>query len=165
MNELLDIALGYFLDNGWQVVEHEERPVLRMAYEGDNGSWICYARAHELYPQFIFLSAYPDNVPAGRRSAVSELLTRANWGLNIGNFEMDFEDGEVRYKTSLDVTHDRLSRGLIESLVVANLVAMDDYLPAIAAVVAGAQTPQEAAQAVLDAAAEADDDEEFDLLL
>jgi hypothetical protein len=27
----------------------------------------------------------------------------------IGNFEMDFEDGEIRYKTSIDVEDDSLS--------------------------------------------------------
>ena len=32
------------------------------------------------------------------RSAVAEYLTRANYGLKLGNFEMDFRDGEIRYK-------------------------------------------------------------------
>lgn len=30
---------------------------------------------------------------------VSEFLHRANYGLRAGNFEMDFHDGEIRYKT------------------------------------------------------------------
>jgi len=34
---------------------------------------------------------------------VNEFLTRANYGLNIGNFEMDFQDGEIRFKTAIDV--------------------------------------------------------------
>ena len=31
---------------------------------------------------------------------VSEVLVRANWGLSVGNFEIDVSDGEVRFKTS-----------------------------------------------------------------
>ena len=29
-----------------------------------------------------------------------EFITRANYGLPIGNFELDLEDGELRYKIS-----------------------------------------------------------------
>ena len=32
------------------------------------------------------------------RAAVAEYITRANYGLKLGNFEMDFRDGEIRYK-------------------------------------------------------------------
>ncbi len=31
-------------------------------------------------------------------SAVVEYITRANFGLRLGNFEVDYDDGEVRYK-------------------------------------------------------------------
>ncbi len=31
-------------------------------------------------------------------SAVAEFIARANYGLRMGNFEMDYKDGEVRYK-------------------------------------------------------------------
>jgi hypothetical protein len=86
-------------------------------------------------------------------------LTRANFGLNIGNFEMDFSDGEIRYKTSIDVTHDRLTHGLIDPLVEASLVAMDDYLPGIKSVIAGEATPHEAIEKVYE------DTEDYDLIL
>ena len=34
---------------------------------------------------------------------VCEYLTRANYGLTIGNFELDHRDGEIRYKVSVNV--------------------------------------------------------------
>jgi hypothetical protein len=68
---------------------------------------------------------------------MAEFLTRANFGLTIGNFEMDFSDGELHYKTAIDVTGDRLSLPLVENLVQANLVIMDKYLPGIVAVIGG----------------------------
>jgi len=43
-----------------------------------------------------------------------KFLTRANYGMMIGNFEMDFTDGEIRYKTSIDVEGDKLSSALIK---------------------------------------------------
>ncbi|NEQ30985.1 MAG: YbjN domain-containing protein [Leptolyngbya sp. SIO4C5] len=53
----------------------------------------------------------------------------------VGNFELDFSDGEIRYKTSLDVEGDRLSQASIKQLVYTNVFTMDRYLPGIEAVI------------------------------
>ena len=57
-----------------------------------------------------------------------KFLIRANYGMMIGNFEMDFTDGEIHYKTSIDVEGDKLSSALIKRLVYANVMMMDEYL-------------------------------------
>ena len=49
----------------------------------------------------------PIKVPEEQRVAVNEFITRANYGLTNGNFEMDFNDGELRYKTNVS-QHDLL---------------------------------------------------------
>ena len=43
----------------------------------------------------------PINATEDVRPVVAEYITRANYGLKSGNFEMDYRDGEVRYKTYL----------------------------------------------------------------
>ena len=92
----------------------------------------------------IFYSFCPLQAPAERRLAVAEFLTRANYGLIIGNFELDFGDGEIRYKTSLDVDTDRLTPALMKQLVYANVLTLDQYLPGILAVIEGSSLPEEA---------------------
>lgn len=57
--------------------------------------------------------------------------------LIIGNFELDFDDGEVRYKTSVDVEGTRLTIPLIRQVVNLNVVTMDRYWPAIQHTLAG----------------------------
>jgi len=64
---------------------------------------------------------------------MNEYLTRVNYGLPIGNFEFDFDSGEIRYKTSI-IARDSvefLSDDMIQSLVINNVVIMDHYLPGI----------------------------------
>ena len=73
-----------------------------------------------------------------------KFLTRANYGMMIGNFEMDFTDGEIRYKTSIDVEGDKLSSALIKRLVYANVMMMDEYLPGIVSVTEGDMEPKDA---------------------
>jgi hypothetical protein len=159
LSELFDVVLAYFTEKGWPVAQHEELPILRLEYQGENGRWFCYARVREEASQFIFLSTLSEKAPEDRRPVVAEFLTRANFGLNIGNFEMDFSDGEIRYKTSVDVTHDRLTPGLVDALVKASLVAMDDYLPGIKAVITGEATPSEAIEKIYG------DEEGYDLII
>ena len=53
----------------------------------------------------------PIRVAEEQRQIVAELLARINYGLNIGNFELDMTDGEIRYKTSIDVEGGELTSG------------------------------------------------------
>ncbi len=68
------------------------------------------------------------------------------------------QDGEIRYKTSIDVTDADLTFGLIDPLVKASLVAMDDYLPGINSVMAGEATPSEAIDRI------DQDEDDYDLI-
>jgi hypothetical protein len=159
MSELFDAARAYFQEQAWPVELKDDDEILRFRYEGDHGKWMCFARARSEAGQFIFLSVLSEKVPKDKRPLIAEFLTRANFGLNVGNFEMDFEDGEIRFRTSLDVAEARLTSGLINPLVKASLVAMDDHLPGIQAVMAGTATPKKAIAAIRAA------DDDVDLVL
>ena len=134
----------FFTKEEWPFMPIEAEPILRLPFRGDNGQWLCYAQAREEQEQFVFYSVCAASVPEDKRQAAAEFVTRANYGLIVGNFEMDYRDGELRYKTSIDVEDDRLSPALIRSLVYANVAMMDRYLPGIMAVLYGSATPEEA---------------------
>ena len=119
-------------------------PALQVGFQGESGQWLCYARIREEQEQFVFYSVCQVNAPEDKRMAVAEFLTRANYGLLIGNFELDFSDGETRYKTSIDVEGDHLSPALVQQLVYANVLTMDRYLPGIMSVLYGDVSPAEA---------------------
>ncbi|MES2940422.1 MAG: YbjN domain-containing protein [Pseudomonadota bacterium] len=148
MSELFQTVLDSFLEKGWPVRQHQSLPVLQMAYETDNGVWDCYVQVEDQRKQVLAYSVLPERVPEARRAAMAEFLTRANFGLVIGNFELDFADGELRYKAGLDVGQDELSVEQVNALVKAVLDAMDDHLPGIRQVQQGSATPEAALQAV-----------------
>lgn len=131
MGNLLETATRYFDEEKWPCVRHPSLPILQMGFQGDNGQWNCFAHVNEEDNRFSFYSVCPVSAPEHKRSALAEFITRANTGLAIGNFELDFEDGEIRYKTSIDVEGDRLSGALIRQLVYANIATLDSYLPGI----------------------------------
>ena len=73
---------------------------------------------------------------------------RANHQMRLGNFEMDFEDGEVRFKTSLDTDGADLTPAMVRNLIAPNVLAMDRYVPGIALVLNEEETPGEAVRLV-----------------
>ncbi len=135
--EIFAEIVNFFTEDEWPFVEIEGELLLQMVFQGENGKWTCYAKAREEQKQFVFYSVCPVNTPENKRMAIAEFLTLANSGTIIGNFEMDFEDGEIRYKTSIDVEGDSLSSALIKQLVYANVMMMDQYLPGIMSVIYG----------------------------
>jgi hypothetical protein len=149
---IFQAVLNFFQEDDWSFTKIKSQPTLRMAFKGKSGQWTCYAKAREEQQQFIFYSLCPIAIPKPKRNKIAEFLTRANYGMTIGNFELDYTDGEIRYKTSIDVTGDRLTAALIQRLVYINVTMMDEYLPGIQAVLAG-QTPEAALQSIESATA------------
>jgi hypothetical protein len=133
VSALLSVIAGFLEERGWPHERMPDRDVITFAFDGDAERWVVYAEAQEDEQRAIFYSVVPFNVPQERRMAVAEFVTRANYGLSIGNFELDLDDGEVRFKTSLDVKGAELTVPLVERAVVMNLHATNRYLPGLQA--------------------------------
>ena len=144
MGAIYDTAVQFFKDEEWVFVEIEGKPALSLNYAGKSGTWSCFAKAEEEKEMMLFYSYCPVKVPENKRPLVGDFLTRANYGLLVGNFEMDYNDGEVRFKTSIDVEGDSLSFELMKRLAYNNVGVMDRYLPGIMQVTYGGASPQEA---------------------
>lgn len=132
---IFDVVINFFKENNWSVSQHETEPILYMGYQGENGDWTCTVRTREKPSQFVFYSVCPVNIPQKKRLVIAEFLTRANFGLIVGNFEMDLQDGEVRYKTyAINGKNNLLNSELIGQLIFVNVMTMDKYLPALMSV-------------------------------
>jgi hypothetical protein len=136
VHDILETTAEYLTGRGWSFVRLEGRPTLQLRFTGAAGEWLCYAQAREAERQLLFYSVFPTNAPEEKRTAVAELLTRANFGLYLGNFEMDWDDGEIRYKTSVAVEGAELTPALVKQVVEPNLRLMNNHFAAIQAAVA-----------------------------
>jgi hypothetical protein len=79
-------------------------------------------------------------VPEHRRSAVIEALTRINYQLIYGSFEMDLADGEIRFRTVVEAEKD-LDDTMIDRVLNANLNAADRYFAALMTITYGNASP------------------------
>jgi hypothetical protein len=145
---LWDTVIRFFVEDDWPLQQVGNDPILLSVFEGKHGRWNCLIRVAEEQDRVVFYSIVPEETPPDRRLAMAEFLTRANYGMLIGNFEMDFSDGEVRYKTSIDVEGDRLTTSLMQQIVYANIRTMDRYLPGIRQIMETDLLPEEVIAAI-----------------
>jgi hypothetical protein len=128
-NTIFEQIAKFFTQDGWQYTKMKGEPVLHLMFSGENAQWNCYAKAREKQQQMVFYSICPVKVPENKRLAMAEFITKINFGTIVGNFEMDFNNGEISCKTSIHVEGDRLSFALIKNLVYGNVSMMDEYVP------------------------------------
>ena len=121
---IFDEIVTFFTQEDWQFQQIKGEPVLRLAFQGKNGKWTCYAKAREQQQQFVFYSVCPVSIPENKLQAMAEFVARAKYGTIIGNFELDFVSGEIRYKTSIDVEGSTLTFPQSKQLVYTNVMMM-----------------------------------------
>lgn len=123
--------------------------VFRMEDE-EGHEWGCLGWVVEELGQVMFYSVLLETTPADRLDELMRFTTMANYNMQIGNFELDLDDGEVRFKTSIDVDEATLSDALFRNLVEVNLAMMSRYYTGLVAVLHGALTAREAISAIED---------------
>lgn len=135
---------AFLTDDEWYPTKSDDGYTYRYRFKGDNGSYSCFAK---IMPEQQYLLCYiiaPANIAEDMRGAVAEYITRANYGLYIGNFEMDYSDGEVRYKVSVDFEGSSLSTLMIKNAVYPTARMMDKYYAGILTMLYGGKSAEDA---------------------
>jgi hypothetical protein len=127
----------------WSYTE-SERDGLVCEMAGEHAVYSFLFRVDEKLEIVCCYARVGFRVPSEKRLQVCEVLTRANYGLRVGNFEMDMEDGEIRYKASVDMEGGVLGETMVQNLVRASVAGFDRYYPAVMRVVYAGTSPAEA---------------------
>ena len=93
----------------------------RFDASSEAGTWTMLVWIDEATRICAVYAVAPEPVPAERRAEVAQYLVERNYYLNVGAFEMDLEDGEVRLRTSFDATHATFDEAVFVNLVASNL--------------------------------------------
>jgi len=146
--QLFDSVIAFFKADDWPVTILEPEAVLHTVYRGDHGEWNCFVLVRDEFRQLAFYSVCPIAIPVSHRPAVAEFLMRLNYDLHLGNFELNFDSGEVRYRTSLNIGEHDFSPELLRPIIYTNVLMMDQNLPGIMSVSYGQVSPVAALDAI-----------------
>ncbi|WP_124949519.1 YbjN domain-containing protein [Sulfuriferula thiophila] len=137
---LIDIAQACLDDMHLPATRVPNLPVINLPIENEDGKLNMFIHSHEeAHRVFVYTRPQDLLVPIERIGALADFLTRANYGLPLGNFEIDMNDGEMNFKNSLDISDGVLTTKMVQTLIVFSLECMNRYLPGIRAVIAGAE--------------------------
>jgi hypothetical protein len=120
--------IGHLRSNGIKF-EEVNPAILRLKYQGENGDWICLIKIDESKDECAIYSVFPKPIPQAWRKACATSISQFNYDLSVGNFEIDLEDGDLRYRTAISLAGEKLSSALFRELLLKNVNVMDRYLP------------------------------------
>ena len=118
-------------DDGWSWQPGDDGVSLLTGVTGENGSFLCRIVWEATNRYLIAYAVLPVAAPFHYRPAMMEYVTRANYGLPSGAFEIDLNDGEVRFRNTLFVEYAFPTEKQITELLYTVVYTADDYLPGI----------------------------------
>lgn len=146
---LYEIIAAYLDESEQHFQTEEENSQVFLEINGDDGSWYVAIRiAEDEEPRGVVIhSRYPTRIPECNRLKVAELLTRINYDLTFGNFELNLDDGTVFFKTTIDLADGQMTKAMFERLYEINCVSMNTYYAKILSVGFGELEPEMVAAA------------------
>jgi len=97
---------------------------------------------------FSTLTTIPLSADENYRLAVAEYLTRANFNMRNGNFELNMEDGEIRFKTYFHASAENMDIGGARLSILLPFLMIDRYGDGLLEVLFGFKSPKEAFDAL-----------------
>ena len=79
----------------------------------------------------------PIHVPPHAAVVAATYLTRANWRLRVGSFDLDIDEGDVVFRVGVPVGQGTLCRHAVASLIDAACWSIAEYGPGLTAVLHG----------------------------
>lgn len=134
MDSIMGAVERFMQENELEYERVEGRSALVCNLSGDNNGFRFFFDIHEDDERLIIYATTQTRIPEQARVPIAEFLARANYGLRIGNFELDMSDGEVRYKVSVDVEGGALVPQMVKNMVAAGLSTFDHYFPGLMSV-------------------------------
>jgi len=141
---MYNTIIEFLKQENWQYSEIAEKDAIFFGVGGKHGNFQCIANINDEESKFSFYSICGSNAPSEKRKLVLELINDLNNNLDVGNFQIDLEDGEVRFKTGIFFQSLKTNIQIVENIILPNLMGMDMALPGIVGLMFGDMTVKQA---------------------
>ena len=139
---------SYFAGRGWPCEAVEDPPGLVVHHAWATPAFTSRATVTSGGRVVVYTSQAALPAPDDRRAEVSRYLGMVNRHLEVGSFELRWDTGEVRCKTSVDLLGASFDDDLMQGLLIPNHQAMVHYHGELLRVISG---EVDAAEAFADA--------------
>lgn len=103
--------------------------VVQVAAAGKTGTWISNIQPIEAERLMVFNSILGIRVPEEKRAAIALMLTKMNYSVKVGAFQMNPENGEIAFRTTHYILeeNEKTAEDLVEKLTLMNFSVIDTY--------------------------------------
>jgi len=116
---------------GWDYEYDSKNEKIRLEIRGVHTNFSCLLIVDDEQESILCNTYVAFKVPEAKRLAVCEFMNRANYELPNGNFEMDMDDGSIRFRTFLDLAAAQPSSDQILNLIWTGAQSFDTYSPGL----------------------------------
>jgi len=117
---------------------------LSLQLRTDHATYACRINVDGGMRTLACYAGLGSRVTQERRLAVAEAISRANYGLVVGCFELDMRDGEIRFRVSVDLEGAVLTVPMFDAMLMAAVSIPDRYYGALMRVVHASANPEKA---------------------
>jgi hypothetical protein len=135
---------SYLAHSEWDAAEDASNHLFTAYRDGQFCPLGYYFRLFPERCQFAFYIVPDIEIPGFKMTEAAEYLCRVNSGMRIGNFELDFGNRRVRFKSSLGFEGSTLTVALLEAAINPAIEAFDEYFIGLGRVLSGVASPVQA---------------------
>ncbi len=121
---------------------------ITMQMSDKDRDWACLIRFLDNKQLLVVYSIFPFHVPESHRSDMIAVITHINYDLILGNLEMDLQDGELRFKTSIDIEVTGLNQQVLSYLLQSNFSIFSQLFDTLSSVIEKDQPAETISQAI-----------------
>lgn len=144
-NPTFQAVIDYLDSQDFNYTSFPEEQRVTLSLSGKNANYRFTARISHDGDYLQITGCYPFFVRDEKlRFSTAELITRANYTMPIGKFEMDLSDGEVRFHVTHVIENTVPPVGIVERLFMTSYFTLDKYFPALMQHIHAGYTPEDA---------------------
>lgn len=134
----LELVLGFLQTDDWPHETAEDGSAVMTGYEGDNGQFEVTIEVNDEAALVVVHVALPVVYKAGQDEEPMDdaafgntfaLAMRLNGGLALGNFDLDMDDGSLRFRLGLLLAECPLAPEIVRNHLYAAVEAADRFMP------------------------------------
>lgn len=129
MSALHASVLSAFKSMGWAYHPVPDQEVLEAAFEAHHGKIPLHVQSFDSAGMINIVSTASFPCPATHRLSVCELLMRTNKELTLGNFELEWDSGQILFRVTNVFPSHRYDQKIIAGLIHNAIAEMDRLTP------------------------------------
>ncbi|ACL21274.1 hypothetical protein DesLBE_0070 [Desulfitobacterium sp. LBE] len=141
---LYEVLYNTLKKDCWKFDYDQKNELFRLEIRGINCDFVSFIIVDEEQESLLCNTHIKQKIPFAKRVEVCNFMNRINYELAIGNFEMDMDDGEIRFRTYLDSANSEPSQEQLINLIWNGAQTFDTYYPGFIKIVSEDYSAEEA---------------------